>query len=84
MESVRKTESPLGGPWEAWRPGEPDARAPTILGPPQAAGNPAPLALTHARPAGFSGIWGVLGDPGQGEWPCPIPHPSWTPGEGTL
>lgn len=51
--------------------------SPGHSGAPQATGNPDPVALTHAGPAGFSGMWGGLGELEQGEWPCPVPHPSW-------
>lgn len=58
MESVGETESHMGG-----TPGSMATRGTWCLSPghsgaPQTAANPAPLVLTHAGPAGFSGILG--------------------------
>ena len=72
MKSVRKTESPLGGPWEAWRPGEPDARAPTILGPPPSCREPCPSG-PDSRQAGriFRNLGGIRGPRAGG---VALPH----------
>lgn len=59
MELVGETEY-IGVPREHGDPGNLVPAPWPFCSPPHPldAGNPAPLALTHAGPAGFSGIWG--------------------------
>lgn len=76
MGSVGEIESPIGGSREARRFREPGACPLATQGPPVCE-EPCPSGLDSRRAGRIFRNPGGLGEPELGEWPCPLPRPSW-------